>query len=149
MRIVSILWPKSASGDYDNSKIAYWVFVFLSVMSFVRSCIHTFAPDGGAGSIATLDLSQGAENIIFAFGLWGVSQILYAVIQLAVAFRYKTLIPFMYVILFFETAGRMWVGHTKPPIYAQMPPGGISNYILLPLTALMLFLLFWPRKNFE
>jgi len=139
--ILSIVFPKIADNNYKGSKIAWWVFMLLAMVSTVRSLIHFLAPDGGAGSIAGLDLSKGAENIIFSFGLWGLSQLIYAFIQLLVAFRYRTLIPMFYLILFFETVGRMIVGRMKTPILLNgTPPGGIANYIMLPIVILMFIL---------
>jgi hypothetical protein len=76
------------------------VFTVLAVISTVRSCIHLLAPDGGAGSIAGMDLTvAGSNNIVFTFALWGSAQLIYALIQLAVAFRYRSLVPFMYTLL--------------------------------------------------
>lgn len=138
--IIQRILPKSADNNYTSAKIAYVFFVFISVISFGRSLIHVFLPDGGANVIAGLDLSLGSENIIFAFGLWGVSQVVYALIQLLVAFRYKSLIPLMYVILIIETLGRMMVGIIKPPILFHTPPGGFANWLILPLAIVMLLL---------
>jgi hypothetical protein len=140
IRINNIL-PKKVDNDYRGNTIALWFFVVIAIVSTVRSLIHFLAPDGGAGSIAGLDLSKGGENIIFAFGLWGLSQLLHAFIQLLVAFRYRTLIPLFYLILFIETLGRMAVGATKSPILLHgAPPGGIANYFLLPLSIIMFIL---------
>ena len=140
-KLISKILPQNANSNYTGSKITYWVFVLISIVSMVRSCIHLFSPDGGAGSIAGINLSQGgAESIIFAFGLWGLSQVIYACIQLLVAFRYKTLIPLMYIILIAETLGRMLVGWAKPPVLLHTPPGGAANYIMLPLAIIMLIL---------
>ena len=140
-KIINIVFPKTADNNYRGNKIALWVFTILAVISTVRSLIHFFASDGGAGSIAGLDLSRGAENIIFAFGLWGLSQLIYAFLQLLVALRYRTFIPLFYLILFFETIGRMTVGRMKAPILLNgTPPGGIANYIILPLTIIMFIL---------
>jgi hypothetical protein len=67
-----------------------------AILSTVRSCIHLLVPDGGAGSIAGLDLSvEGAPIIIFSFALWGSAQLIYSFIQLAVAFRYCSLVPYV------------------------------------------------------
>lgn len=140
-RILALILPRTADNRYKGNKIALWVFILLAVVSTGRSIIHFLAPDGGAGSIAGLDLTQGAENIIFVFGLWGLSQLLYAFIQLLVAFRYRSLIPLFYLILFFEIIGRMTVGVMKHPILLHgTPPGGIANYTLLP-TVMLMFLL--------
>lgn len=135
------IFPKTADNNYTGSKIALYMFMLLSFISMGRSLVHFLAPDGGAGSIAGIDLSQGAENVIFAFGLWGLSQVLYAFIQILVAFRYRNLIPLFYIILLIETIGRMVVGAMKSPILLNgAPPGGIANYILLPLCIIMIFL---------
>jgi len=139
--MLSRIFPKIADNHYTGSKIALYIFMLLSFISMGRSLVHFLAPDGGAGSVAGIDLSQGSENIIFAFGLWGLSQILYAFIQLVVAFRYRSLIPLFYLILFMETLGRMAVGAMKPPVLLHgAPPGGIANYVLLPLSIVMFIL---------
>jgi hypothetical protein len=65
-----------------------------------------------------------------------------------IAFRYRILIPLFYLILFFETLGRMAVGQMKPPILLQgTPPGGIANYIILPLSVIMFILSMMTRKK--
>ena len=47
-----------------------------------------------------MDLTAaGSNGIVFAIALWGSAQLIYALIQLAVAFRYRSLVPFMYTLL--------------------------------------------------
>jgi hypothetical protein len=124
------------------------VFTVIAIISAVRSCIHLFAPDGGAGSIAGMDLSvAGADGIVFAFALWGSAQLIYALIQLVVAFRYRSLVPLMYVLLILEALLRMLAGHMKPVAFAHTPPGAIANYVTLPLGAFMLTLSLWRGKK--
>ena len=140
MTIVALL-PATADNTVRGMKLPVYVFMLISIVSTVRSLIHLLAPDGGAGSIAGMDLSvAGANGIIFAFALWGSSQLIYALIQLAVAFRYRSLIPFMYVLLILETLLRMLVGRMRPVTFAHTPPGAIGNWVILPLAALMLAL---------
>lgn len=147
-QFINKILPKSADNNYKGYRIATIVFLLIAIMGTARSCIHFFAPDGGAGSIAGMDLSvAGADGIIFAFSLWGSAQLLYAFIQLVVYFRYKTLIPFMYIIMFLETVFRMLVGHIKPVHFAHTPPGQVGNYILIPLTIIMFILSIMNRKR--
>lgn len=136
---MSVLFPPQADNMIRGSKVPVALFAVLAAISFVRSCIHVFTPDGGAGSIAGMDLSvAGASGIIFAFGLWGSAQLIYALVQLAVVIRYRSLVPAMYLLLFLETLLRMLVGRLKPVTFAHTPPGAIGNYVLLPLSLLML-----------
>jgi hypothetical protein len=135
------IFPEVVDNSYNGHKLALWVFITLAPIILIRSLIHFFASDGGAGSIAGLDLSLGAENIIFAFGLWGLSQVLYALIQLLVAIRYKSLIPLFYLMFILEIVGRIFIGISKPPVLLNgIPPGGIANFILLPIVILMFIL---------
>jgi hypothetical protein len=138
---MAALFPAQADNTIRGGKVPVAIFAALAALSLIRSCIHVFAPDGGAGSIAGMDLSvAGASGIVFAFGLWGSAQLIYALIQLAVVVRYRSLVPAMYLLLFGETLLRMLVGHLKPVTFAHTPPGAIGNYVLLPLSLLMLAL---------
>ena len=143
-RIFEILLPAKIDNTIRGSKIPFYVFALYAIVSLVRSCIHLLAPDGGAGSIAGMDLSMaGADGIIFAFALWGSSQLILAVMQLLVVFRYRSFVPFMYLMLMLEVLLRELVGKTKPVTFAYTPPGAIGNQLILPLAALMLGLSLW------
>ncbi|MBM0745090.1 hypothetical protein JOY44_26600 (plasmid) [Phormidium sp. CLA17] len=142
--LLEILLPAKIDNTIRGTKLPFYVFALYTIVSTVRSLIHLLAPDGGAGSIAGMDLSNGgADGIIFAFALWGSSQVLFAIIQLLVVFRYRSLVPFMYLLLALEILLRKLVGHMKPVTFAHTPPGEIGNQIILPLAMAMLFLSLW------
>ncbi len=139
-----ILLPTKVDNVIRGSKIPFFVFALYAVISTVRSCIHLLAPDGGAGTIAGMDLSvAGAEGIIFAFALWGSSQLLMAVIQVLVVIRYRSLISFMWFMLILEILLRELVGQMRPVTFAHTPPGAIGNQLILPLAVLMLVWSMW------
>jgi hypothetical protein len=142
--LFEILLPAKIDNVIRGSKIPFYVFALYAIVSTVRSLIHLLSPDGGAGTIAGMDLSVvGADGIIFAFALWGSSQLLFAIIQLLVVWRYKSLVPFMYLMLALEVLLRELVGAMKPVIFAHTPPGAIGNQLILPLAVLMLALSLW------
>ena len=144
----SVLLPANVDNTIRGMKLTVYVFALIAIISTVRSFIHLLAPDGGAGSIAGMDLSvAGASGIIFAFALWGSAQLVYALIQLVVVFRYRSLVPFMYVLLILEALLRELVGHMKPVTFTHTPPGAIQNYIYIPLAVLMLVLSFWGSRK--
>jgi len=145
---LGVFLPEPADNTVRGSRLPVYIFALLAVISTVRSLIHIFSPDGGAGSIAGMDLSvAGATGIVFAFALWGSAQLIYALIQLAVVWRYRSLVPAMYLLLILETLLRLLVGHLKPVKFAHTPPGAIGNYIMLPLCLLMLALALSPGKR--
>jgi hypothetical protein len=143
-----ILLPAQADNTIRGAKPPVYLFMLIAIASTVRSFIHLLAPDGGAGSIAGMDLSvAGADAIVFSFALWGSAQLIYAMVQLVVVFRYRSLVPLMYVLLIVETLLRMFVGHTKPVAFRHTPPGAIGNYVILPVAALMLAWSLWSYPS--
>jgi hypothetical protein len=147
-KILERLLPAKADNTIHGYKLPVYIFALIAIISTVRSFIHLLAPDGGAGSIAGMDLSvSGASGIIFAFALWGSAQLIYAFIQLVVVFRYRSLVPFMYILLIMETLLRMLVGQMKPVVFGHTPPGAIQNYIYIPLAVLMLMLSLWTNNR--
>ena len=146
--ILEILLPAKVDNTIRGSKLPFYVFALYVIVSTVRSAIHLLAPDGGAGSIAGMDLSvAGADGIVLAFALWGSSQVLFAIVQLAVSFRYRSLVPAMYLMLVLETLLRMLVGRMKPVTFAHTPPGATGSYLILPLAAAMLALSLWSGQR--
>jgi hypothetical protein len=145
--ILAVLLPAKADNVVRGAKPPVYVFMLIAIVSTVRSFIHLLAPDGGAGSIAGMDLSvAGRDGIVFSFALWGSAQLVYALIQLVVVCRYRSLVPFMYVLLILETLLRQLVGHMKPVAFRHTPPGAIGNYVYLPLAALMLAWCLWSHR---
>ena len=95
-KIFETLLPDKADNTVRGMKLPFYVLILIAFIGTVRSFIHLLASDGGAGSIAGMDLSvQGASSIIFVFAQWGGTQLIYAFIQWLVIFRYRSLVPFM------------------------------------------------------
>ncbi|MGI9532993.1 hypothetical protein [Lutimonas sp.] len=136
--------PKEINNNYRGRKIALYFFYLFTIITIVRSLIHMFAPDGGAQSIATIPLDtfsiEGASVVILIFSLWGLSQLIMGIFYAIVSWRYKSLIPLMYLFIFVEYVLRLVLGILKPIETIGTAPGAIINYIFPPL-AIILFLL--------
>ena len=111
--------------------------LYMSVM-VARSCIHLFAPDGGAQSIAGIDTSvEGGNNIIAIFHQWGAIQLNLAVLLLLLFFRYPGLTPLILLTLALDPVLRVVAGQQMSLTTTGTPPGealnGVSLYLLLVL----------------
>jgi hypothetical protein len=143
-----IFLPARADNRLRGSKLPFYLFILIAAIGIVRSCIHIFSPDGGAGSIAGMNLGvSGADEVIFAFALWGSEQLMYALLQWVVILRYRSLVPLMWGVQIFETLGRMLIGHLKPVTFAHTPPGAYQNTIYLALAVFMLGLSLWSGRK--
>ncbi len=138
------LFPGQLNNTYRGHPLAKWAFVLMTVVTLVRSLIHMFASDGGAQHIATIPLDtftvNGANAVILAFALWGLSQLLIGLIYVIVLWRYQALIPAMYLFMVFEYLMRIVLGAMKPIETVETAPGATGNFIIVPLALVMLFL---------
>ncbi len=146
--ILSIIFPAKADNTIRGIKLPLYFFILIAVIGTVRSCIHIFSHDGGAGSIAGMNLDVGGANeVILAFALWGAEQLIYALIQWVVILRYRSLVPLMWGMQLLETMGRMLIGQLKPITFSHTPPGAYQNYIYLLLSVAMLALSLWSASK--
>ena len=141
MMSLSNLFPKTDQ-DYVGPRSAFVFFVVVSIVSTIRSLIHIFFADGGASSIAGISVGvEGGKNIVAIFGQWGASQLLLAVMYWLVIIRYRFLVPAMLGLTLVEQVLRLGVGRMKPLVEVMgTPPGAIGSVILLPLTAIALWI---------
>lgn len=136
--------PDTIDNTLRGRKIALWLFYLITIVTIVRSCIHIFKYDGGAQSIATIPLDSytegGAAAVIFIFAYWGLGQLIMGILYVIVALKYKSMIPLMYVFLFIEYAGRWGISFFKSIETTGQAPGGVANYVFIPLSIILLVL---------
>ena len=131
------VFPKNPS-RFEGFGIIRLIAVLYMFVMVVRSCIHLFAPDGGAQSIAGIDTSvEGGDNIIAIFHQWGAIQLILAILLVVLFFRYPGLTPLILLILILDPILRFVAGQQMSLTTAGTPPGealnGVAFYLLLVL----------------
>ena len=131
---VKKILPKNPSvfSGYRAVRLLLAIYMFVIV---VRSCIHFFASDGGANSIAGIDISvEGGDNIIAIFHQWGATQLLLVLLLYVLFFKYPGLTPLIALTLVIEPIFRLISGKIMPVTAEATPPGeslnGASFYVL-------------------
>ena len=120
--------------------------IFLLVM-VVRSCIHLFAADGGAQSIAGIDTSvEGGDNIIAIFHQWGAIQLILAVLLFVLFFRYPGFTPLILLTQALERVMGFIAGQMMSVTSTGTPPGEALNAAAFYLLTL-LFIASLIKKN--
>ena len=142
--MIEKLFPENIDNQYRGMSIAKWVFVAMTVLTVGRSLAHIFLPDGGAQSIATIPLdgfsAEAANVIIGMFAQWGLTQLMFGLLYVLVIWRYQSLIPLMWLFIFFEWTGRLLLGFYRPFETVGTAPGAIGNMVI-PVVALIMLVL--------
>ena len=130
-------------------KFSLIFLIVLTTITTLRSLAHIFLPDGGANSIAGLDVSvAGGNNLIAMFAQWGYTQLLLSVMMWGVIIFARNLLPFALLVQTLDWGGRILIGLMKPIEVASAPPGEIGSYILWPLCLIALWFSL-PKKASE
>jgi hypothetical protein len=142
------LFPASTNRDYQGAKIASWFLVVLSLGTIVPGGIHFFLPDGGAETIAGLELGEQRDLVIAVFAWMGATQIPYGLAQLAVGLAYRSLTSLFLALAFIErclAASAAWI--TKSSGTGHHPPEHFAVLIVAPLTLVFLALSLRRRRS--
>lgn len=141
------LLPASTNDSYRGAPVAAWFLTLAGVATIGPGLIHVFAPDGGAHSIAGLDLSRAGPLIVSLFAWAGATQIAWGALLLIVSLRYRALAPLCLALLLGERAlqaANVWL--LKPRGDGAHPPETYATLAALPVIAAMLTLSLRARR---
>lgn len=140
--------PASTNADYRGARSSAIFLGLCAVLTLAPGLIHSFLPDGGAGVIAGLDMGDRRDLVIGVFRWEGATQLAYGAAMLAVAIRYRTLVPLFLATVIIERglmALQGWV--LSPPANGHHPPEHYASLAAVPLAALFLWLALRPRRT--
>ena len=128
-----IILPDTLDNRFPGHSAALLLFYAITLLTLGRSLAHTFLPDGGAQTIATIPLDDfsdpAAATVVSIFAFWGWSQLLLGILMALAAIRYQSMVPLFYLIVLLEYLGRIFIGYLKPLLTVSTPPGKTGNYI--------------------
>lgn len=150
MTLIEKLFPKQANNNYQGSMLAQYTFYLLMAMYTFRSFVHFATDDGGINRIASIIVFPFAEgaadpnNAIYMLAsLWGSAQLLMLFIFCVCIWRYRNLLPLLWLTVVIEVTMRMIAGILHPldaSYYEHVPPGSTINLPLLAIAIIMLVL---------
>jgi hypothetical protein len=156
MTLIEKVLPKQANNNYQGSVIAQYGFYLLMAIYTFRGFMHFLADDGGINSIASIIIfpfMEGApdpNNVIYLFAsLWGSAQLVTLFIFYICIWRYRNLLPLLWLTVVIEVPMRMLAGTMHPldsNFYQHVPPGATSNLPLLAVAIIMLVLSLWHKS---
>jgi len=133
--------PPSTNSEYSGASISAWFLTFVAFLTLGPGLIHSFLPDGGAQSIADLDLRDRRDVVIGVFRWEGATQLAFGLGMLVVSIRYRTLTPLFLALSLLQAALialQGWV--LSPPANGHHPPAHFGAIALAALSALFLAL---------
>ena len=151
MKRLSVFLPAVLDNRFPGNRVALYAFYPFAALTVWRSWHHLTARDGGAQSIASIPLDTypggAAATIVGLFSLWGLSQLLLALIMLAACLRYRAMIPMLWALTFCEYAGRLGVGLYRDIETTGTAPGAAANLPFAIMALVMIGLCLIPKRE--
>lgn len=120
------------------------LFTFINIG---RGGIHLFAADGGANSIAGLDLSGDAQTILALFAVIGANQLALGLFQLWVLLRQRSLVVVALGLQTALTALAVLNMHFYRTFPVEVPGKMFNTVLLLLLCATLALTWYWQRRE--
>ena len=119
MQLIDKILPSEANNKYLGNRIALFGLIFTTCLMTWRSCVHLLYQDAGLNSIGSFIIFEGIPDpnqMIYMLGsVWGLQQLIFCLVNIAVLFRYRNLIPLMYILWLVEWLARpLLVGFLHP-----------------------------------
>jgi hypothetical protein len=125
-------------------RVPLLVLALMALINIGRGCIHAFAPDGGAHSIAGLDLTRDSQTILSLFATLGLGQIALGLTEAYVVLRRRDAVGLLLALQTLQTLGAMANLYLWRPLPVVVP-GQPFNLGLLALQLAALAIAWrWP-----
>lgn len=126
--VLGSILPKNPQQFIGFQWVRVVTFLYLLVV-VARSTIHLVAPDGGAESVAGIDINvPGGNNIVALFHQWGAIQLLLAALMLTLFFAYPGLTPLVILFMALDAPMRALAGQMGAVESTHTPPGEALNW---------------------
>lgn len=149
--MLDLLLPRRFDYDYRGYRLALWLLgtlvLFKAAMGF--GCI--FNGYGAASETDGIPLDTftqgGVQTVLALFALWGLGQMILALLGAVALVRYRSMVPFVYALILLEHASRKLILQFLAVPKTGTPPGFAMNLALFAVEIVGLVLALWPRER--
>ena len=145
MQLIDKILPSEANNKYLGNRIALFGLIFTTCLMTWRSCVHLLYQDGGLNSIGSIIIFDGIPDpnqVIYMLGsVWGLQQLIFCLVNIVVLFRYRNLIPLMYILWLLEWLARPLVVGFLHPLDEQYFTGTTPGIVVVPFAVGFLILM--------
>lgn len=142
--MLDALFPPTLDDVFRGHRAALWILGLLALMKVamgVGSVVNGRAVAAEADGIPLATFSPDAQRTVLAlFAVWGFCQILLGLVGVVALARYQGMVPFAFLLLLIENAGRKVILHFIPYTSASTTSNLVVNglFIVLMLAGLVL-----------
>ena len=136
MQLIDKILPSAANNNYLGNRIALFGLICTTCLMTWRSFVHLLYQDAGLNSIGSFIIFEGIPDpnqMIYMLGsVWGLQQLIFCLVNIVVLFRYRNLIPLMYILWLVEWLARPLLVGFLHPLDEQYFTGTTPGIVVVP-----------------
>lgn len=146
------LFPSQVDNSFHGNRAALWLLgllIALKVVMGVNSILNTESVAVGADGIPLDSFgAEAARQVLTLFALTALGQLALALMALAALLRWRTLVPFMFLMLLCEQVARRLIAQSFAVAGAATSAIGLAiNWGIVTLLSLGLLLSLMPARR--
>jgi hypothetical protein len=143
-------FPRTIDHAYRGRKAALWLLGIVALMKmamgFNTVVNGEYVLRSADGVPLDIYPAGAAQTIVAAFALWGWGLFIFALIAILALLRYRSMTPFVFLLLLTEHLGRKVILQFIPVVRSVTAPASWINTALLALMVAGLVLSLWQRR---
>ena len=147
------LLPPRIDNTYRGYKLALWLFALVVAVRIIQSILIIFngysIAKGADGIPLDTFPPAAAQTVVAIFALSALNQLIISLLCILVLVRYRSAIPFMFVVLMLSYLASQLILQFVPIVRTGAPPGSIVNLISFALMIVGLVLSLRRRGNLQ
>ena len=147
--MIERIFPARFDNEYRGNRLGLWLFgllVFMRLMMGANMMLNTRSVAVGADSIPLDSYGPGGAAMVLAlFASAGLSRFVLALLGLVALIRYRSMVPFLFLLLLAEQAGYRLLALATGPV-ASSQTATIINLFTLSLLILGLAISVLPGR---
>lgn len=149
--MLDLLLPRRFDHDYRGHRLALWLLGALLLLKAAMGCGVIFNGYGAASEADGTPLHSftegGVQTVLALFAIWGLGQVILALVGTVALARYRSMVPFVYALVLLEHAGRKLILQFLTVPRTGTPPGFAINLAVFAVEIVGLVLALWPREH--
>lgn len=145
------LFPAKFDDTYHGYKLALWLLGLILLMKAAIGLGVIFNGHEAASRADGIPIDSfapsAAQTVLAIFAIWGLSQVILALLGAVALVRYRAMVPFVYSLVLLEHVGRKLILYFLPVAKTGRPPGFAINLALFAVEIAGLLLALWPRRS--
>jgi hypothetical protein len=138
--MLKAILPRNFDNTYGGRRVAIWllgaVVAFKTAIALVTIFNGRIAAQTGDGIPLQQFGAAGGDAVVTLFAVWGVSQLALILFGVLALFRYRAMVPLIFLVLLAEHAARRCVLLLMPIAKSGTSPSVYVNFIVFPVLLL-------------